>query len=193
MADTRKPDAARPDAVAPSHRRALWRRITALYHHVLCIVLVAALVLLTIPVSMQIVSRFTNLIPHYIWTEEMARFMFVWVIMIGAMIAVRENSHLDVDVWPHLSSRKDAVLRLFARFAMLLMAFVFVHAGIEFTSFAWHRISELAELPLWLIHIAWPMAGITWLIFLAEHIYDDILVLLGRAPPPPSHLMEPHS
>jgi hypothetical protein len=31
-----------------------------------------------------------------------------------------------------------------------------VIAGIEFTRFAWYRTSELADLPLWLIHLAWP-------------------------------------
>ncbi len=29
-------------------------------------------------------------------------------------------------------------------------------AGWEFTRFAWHRVSELADLPLWMIHVAWP-------------------------------------
>ena len=46
--------------------------------------------LLVIPVSLQIFSRYTELIPSYIWTEEMARFLFIWTIMIGAMIGVRE-------------------------------------------------------------------------------------------------------
>ena len=51
---------------------------------------------------------------------------------------------------------------------MLVFALVFVWAGSEFTRFAWNRISELAELPLWLIHIAWPVTGLTWVLFLGE-------------------------
>ena len=179
-----------PTTDGVSQPRALWRRFTELYYRGLCLVLVVALVILVVPVFMQIVSRFTKIIPHYIWTEEMARFLFVWVIMIGAMVGVRENTHLDVDVWPRLSPKTDAALRIFGRLAMLIMAFVYIYAGIEFTEFAWYRISELAELPLWLIHIAWPIAGVTWVVFLGEHIFDDILIILGRAPPPPSHLRE---
>ena len=38
---------------------------------------------------------------------------------------------------------------------------VFVNAGIEFTRFAWKRTSELADLPLWFIHVAWPVTGVT--------------------------------
>ena len=42
--------------------------------------------------------------------------------------------------------------------------------------------AELAELPLWLIHIAWPITGITWLIFLGEQMWDELNVLVGRQP-----------
>ena len=115
--------------------------------------------ILVIPVSLQIFSRYTALIPSYIWTEEMARFLFIWTIMIGAMIGVRESTHFEVDVWPQLSRRGEAVVRLAGRLGVLVAALVFVWAGIEFTKFAWNRTSELAELPLWLIHVAWPVTG----------------------------------
>ena len=59
-------------------------------------------------------------------------------------------------------------------------------SGIEFTQFAWYRISELAELPLWVIHIAWPITGITWLVFLGEQMWDELNVLLGRGTLPPA-------
>ena len=78
------------------------RRATAAYSRLLSGLLVAAVAILIIPVSLQIFSRYTALIPSYIWTEEMARFLFVWMIMIGAMVGIRESTHFDVDVWPRL-------------------------------------------------------------------------------------------
>ena len=79
--------------------------------------------LLIIPVSLQIFSRYTELIPSYIWTEEMARFMFIWTIMIGAMIGVRESTHFEVDLWPQLSPRGEAVARLLGRLGVLVAAY----------------------------------------------------------------------
>ena len=112
----------------------------------------------SIPVTLQIFSRYTALIPSYIWTEEMARFLFIWMIMIGAMIGVREGTHFEVDVWPRLTPRGGgAAAAGRPASASSSFALVFVWSGIEFTRFAWYRISELAELPLWLIHIAWPL------------------------------------
>ena len=158
----------------------LWRRFTALYNTLLSWLLVFSVGILVIPVSLQIFSRFTAIIPHYIWTEEMARFLFVWTIMIGAMVGVRESTHFEVDVWPKVSRRVEAGVKLVSRIAVLVFALVFVRAGFEFTEFAWNRISELAELPLWLIHVAWPLTGVTWLIFLGEQMYGDLQAVLGR-------------
>jgi TRAP-type transport system small permease protein len=157
----------------------LWRRATAAYAKLLEFLLAACVGILIIPVTLQIVSRYTSLIPSYIWTEEMARFLFVWTIMIGAMVGIRESQHFEVDVWPNLSRRSEAAVRIAARLGVLAMAVVFVWAGLEFTRFAWNRTSELADLPLWLIHVAWPVAGVTWFVFAGEQILDEARILLG--------------
>src|SRR3954469_10440710 len=160
----------------------MFRTITYWYARLLRWLLAVSVGILIIPVSLQIFSRFTELIPSYIWTEEMARFLFVWMVMIGAMVGVREKAHFEVDVWPRLAQRPQAALLLVANLAVLVFALVFVWAGIEFTRFAWNRISELAELPLWLIHIAWPITGVTWLLFTGEQVWDNARALLFGKP-----------
>jgi TRAP-type C4-dicarboxylate transport system permease small subunit len=158
----------------------VWRQFTRCYAALLSWLLAFTVAILVIPVSLQIFSRYTALIPSYIWTEEMARFLFIWTIMIGAMIGVRESTHFEVDVWPRLPPRGEALVRLLGRLGVLAAALVFIWAGISFTQFAWHRISELAELPLWLIHLAWPLTGMTWLVFLGEQLLDDLRTIFGR-------------
>jgi TRAP-type C4-dicarboxylate transport system permease small subunit len=142
--------------------------------------LAISLFVLIIPVSLQIFSRYTALIPSYIWTEEMARFLFIWTIMIGAMIGVREWTHFEVDLWPRMSRKGEAALSIASRLGVLVTALIFVWAGTQFTQFAMNRISELAELPLWYIHIAWPLTGLTWIVFLGEQFVDNLKILFGR-------------
>ena len=158
----------------------IYRAFTAAYSRLLTWLLVASVAIIIAPVSLQIFSRYTDLIPSYIWTEEMARFLFVWMVMIGAMIGVRDGTHFEVDVWPRLSPRVGALVRIVAGLGVLGFALVFVWGGYLFTSFAWNRVSELAELPLWMIHIAWPITGLTWLVFQGEHMVDALRVLFGH-------------
>ena len=159
-------------------------RILNGWYRLLQVVLTVLMTALIVPVSMQILSRYTGLIPRYIWTEEIARFCFIWIVMIGAMIAVRDGSHFDVDVLPKAKPRIEACLRLFVHFAMLLVALVFVTYGYEFAKFGSIQSSEIAGLPMLTIYIAWPLAGVTWLAFLGEKFFEDLRILRGEIPPP---------
>ncbi len=163
--------------------RGVLRKAAAIYARVLSGLLAFSVLILVVPVTLQVFARYTPLVPHYIWTEEMARFLLVWMIMIGAMVGMREGIHFIVDLWPELSGRFRAAMDLLTGVFVLVFAAAFLWYGIEFVDFAWFRISELAELPLWLIHLPWPILGLTWLLFAGEKFVDDLMVLLGRSAP----------
>jgi len=152
------------------------------YYRLLSWLLVVSVAILIIPVSLQIFSRYTSLIPSYIWTEEMARFFFIWMIMLGAMIGIRDSSHFDIDLWPELRPRANAALKLIAQIGILVMALVFVWYGIKFLQFGWDQTSELADLPMGFIFVAWPLSGVTWLLFLGPQVRDNLRVLVNGAP-----------
>ena len=141
--------------------------------------LAASVGILVIPVTIQIFSRYTALIPSWIWTEELSRFLFVWMVMLGAMVGVREHTHFEVDVWPELGPRANALLRIVSGLGVLVFALVFVWWGIQFVRFGWDQTSELAELPMTYIFIAWPVTGLVWVLFVAESYYDAWRVLRG--------------
>src|SRR5215212_1526196 len=156
------------------------RKIIEIYHKILIWLLAATVGTLVIPVSLQIISRYTHLIPHYIWTEELSRFLFIWMVMIGAMIGIREGTHFEVDVWPELGPRGNAALRIVSHLFVLVFALVFLYWGVKFVQFGWYQESELAELPMPFIFIAWPLAGATWLLFLGEAFLDSFRVLAAK-------------
>ena len=156
------------------------KRVIDSYHRLLTVLLAACVAILIVPVSLQMISRFTDLIPPYIWTEELSRFLLIWMIMIGAMIGVREGTHFDVDVWPELSARANALLRIVSHLFVLVFALVYVIWGVEFVRFGWNQTSELADLPMTWIFIAWPLTGLTWLVFLGEGFRTDLKLLMYK-------------
>jgi TRAP-type C4-dicarboxylate transport system permease small subunit len=135
---------------------------------------------LLVPVSMQVLSRYTGVIPRYIWTEEIARFCFVWMIMVGAICAVRDASHFDVDLLPHSRSPKvEAVKRLFIHLAMAAVGVIFIWYGWNLLLFGWNQTSEIAELPMNWIYGAWPVAGALFVLFLAEIVIREARIIRG--------------
>ena len=157
------------------------KKLLDAYHRLLIRLMAATVAILIVPVTLQIISRYTALIPAWIWTEELSRFLFIWMIMLGSMIGVREGTHFVVDVLPDLPPRADAALQIVSNLFVLVFALVFVWWGIQFVRFGWDQSSELAELPMTFIFIAWPVAGVTWVLFLGESFIRNLRLLSGAA------------
>ncbi len=149
-----------------------------LYYRFLKRTLTLLMGFIILPVSLQIISRYTGIIPRYIWTEEVARFCFVWIIMIGSMIAVRDSSHFDVDLLPQpRTNRSRGIRNLFVHVSIAVLALFFVFYGIQFAQFGYIQNSEMSGINMASIYISFPIAGVTWLLFVAEKIKDDIRTL----------------
>ena len=153
-----------------------------LYFRLLKVLLTLLMLLMIVPVLLQILSRYSGIIPRYIWTEEIARFCFVWIIMIGSMIAVREESHFRVDLFPQPETDRQAGFgNLIVHVGMMLVAVVFVVYGYEFAEFGFRQQSEMSGINMLSIYVAFPLAGVTWAVFLLERIVVDVKRISGRS------------
>jgi TRAP-type C4-dicarboxylate transport system permease small subunit len=158
-------------------------RILEAVHLALKILLGLLIAGLIVPVTMQVLSRYTGIIPRYIWTEEIARFCFIWIIMVGAICAVRDSTHFDVDILPKSENPRTAALqRLVVHLVILFVAGIFVWYGWRFILFGWFQTSEIFGLPMTWIFGAWPVAGVLMALFVLEKIWNEIRILRGDAP-----------
>ena len=133
--------------------------------------------LLIVPVTLQILSRYTGLIPRWIWTEEAARFCFIWIIMVGATIAVRDGTHFEVDVLPTPRTVKgEALTRLLVYFFMLIFTLVFVFNGYAYALFGYNQTSELTGINMVPVHYRGAAPAITDLIAGRVQVMFDVVV-----------------
>ncbi len=162
---------------------------------VLKVAITLLLAALVVPVTMQVLSRYTGIVPRYIWTEEVARFCFIWVIMVGSMIAVRDDTHFDVDLLPPPTTARGAGLaKLVRHVAMLALALAFMWYGRPFVNQGLMQTSEIAELPMVTIYIAWPLAGLVWTLFLIEKLARDMrFIAMGNIPLAEAEQDHPHA
>lgn len=161
------------------------KRLLDGYDRFLRVVLTVLMGAVLVPISLQILSRFIPVIPRYVWTEEVARFCFVWIIMIGSMVAVRDRTHFDVDLLPAPKTpRGRGLAGLVVHVAMVIMALAFVWYGGEFARSGFRQTSEMSGINLLSIYAAFPVAGLTWVIFLLEKIAADVRLITNPPPEP---------
>jgi TRAP-type C4-dicarboxylate transport system permease small subunit len=121
---------------------------------------------LALPVAMQVLARYTGIIPVYLWTEELSTILFVWVVMIGSMVAVWEGTHFDVRVTADATRpalvllQKGIVLVLVCGFGL-----VFAWYGIEYAKFGAQQVTVMMQSNKLYTHISVPIAGLVWAVF----------------------------
>ena len=128
---------------------------------------------LAIPVAMQVVSRYTGLIPTFLWTEELATFLFVWIVMIGSVVAVWDRTHFDVRITRDASSPlgrflQDSVVHL----AIMIFGAFFLFYGIEYAEFGARQRSVMMRANLAITHVSVPVAGGFWLLFSSYRLFE---------------------
>jgi TRAP-type C4-dicarboxylate transport system permease small subunit len=104
-----------------------------------------------------------------IWADPTLRIMVLWLAMLGAIAATREDRHIRVDLLSHKLSKKSRfVLSLLNNsFSALICGIITWHA-VRFVYMEWQAGSKLfASLPAWLGEIIIPIGfGIMTLRFL---------------------------
>jgi TRAP-type C4-dicarboxylate transport system permease small subunit len=112
------------------------------------------LVALTIVVTfVQVVFRY-GLDSSLSWSEELARYLFVWIIFIGTSVATRRKKHIFVEV---LVALMPCTLRVWANLlsvaASVVFFSVFAYVGWLLMLNAWQQYSTALD-----IRIAWVYA-----------------------------------
>ena len=150
------------------------RKFNQLYYYLLCAVLTFIVGALLVPVTIQIASRYITAIPTYMWTEEAARFFLVWMIMLGTTIAVRNRAHFNIDLLPEPKTPGGKVFaRLLVDLVVIAFGVAFLWVSAIYTYDARTEVSEITEMSMAIMYIAFPVSSAGWILFLGEQIFDD--------------------
>lgn len=141
-----------------------------------CAVLMALMVL---DVSWQVISRFVLGSPSS-WSEELARFLLVWVGFLGAAYAYRRYAHLGLDL---LTNSLEGRPRIWAERLGDLISLTFVVAvlivggiGIVLLTLDLDQKSAALGWPIGYIYAVIPLSGFFMAYFALERL------VVGRSP-----------
>jgi TRAP-type C4-dicarboxylate transport system permease small subunit len=126
-------------------------------------------------VSWQVASRFVLGSPSS-FTDELARYLLVWIGLLGAAYAAGEKRHIAVDLLPaSLDARVGSGLALFTHAAVMLFALSVMLGGgarLVWLSFALGQTTAALGVPLGVVYTVVPLAGLLVAFYAACGLVD---------------------
>lgn len=125
--------------------------------------LILLLGLMLLQVLWQVFSRYILRVPSS-FTDELSRFLLIWIGLLGASYATGKKMHLTIDLLPNsLTGRKKRFLDLIIHGLVMLFALlVMVIGGIRlvYITLTLGQTSSALEIPLGYIYLIVPVSGI---------------------------------
>ncbi|RJQ60976.1 MAG: TRAP transporter small permease [Desulfobacteraceae bacterium] len=111
-----------------------------------------------------------------VWSEEVARFLFVWIVFLGAATLVLDEAHIRISViTDRLSPAAQRFVRVFS--ALLIIPFVFIMGWGGYTSMIrqWGTFAPTAGwMRLGYVYLALFFSGAVMLLYYVRRLYRDL-------------------
>lgn len=137
--------------------------IARLVDKVLRGLLVILVVALVTSVAWQVLSRYLLANPSP-WTEELARFLLIWIGMLGASYAFSQRAHLGLELLPaKLEGASATALKYFTLAVVSVFAIaVLIAGGSNLVSLTWElrQYSAVLGIPIAWVYSVIPLTGV---------------------------------
>lgn len=133
-------------------------------------------------IFIEVVRRFV-LLYSSVWGEETARYAFIYLVWIGAAVAVRERAHIRIDVITHyLPPRGVAAIYLLGEMLTAVLAVFAIYWSLDpvLVSIKFHNVTDgLRIVRAWFL-MAVPLGFTVMMFRLVQSATHDVRALLGR-------------
>ena len=110
-------------------------------------------------VFFQVIARYIFNQPPA-WSEELARYLQVWIILLASPLCIRKGSHLAVDYFSHnlsptIRSRLDILIGLLIIFYVAVVTLF----GVQLMVVGRFQISPAIGIPMSVVYAVLPLSG----------------------------------
>lgn len=135
---------------------------------VIGIMLMIIMAFMVLNVSWQVFSRYVLQAPSS-FTDELSRYLLVWLGMLGAAYVAGQDNHLAIDILP-TKLKGEAKRRLLAVISIVIVLFVIpvmIMGGINlvYITYTLEQKSATLQLPLAYVYLMIPFSGLLVLFY----------------------------
>ena len=133
-------------------------KFISLYNHILCFFGVIFYITFVVCVLVQVISR--NFLPSApSWTEEAARYSFIYMVAFGCAVAVHRNEFVNVEFLHDALEEKfsivNKVINLLIKLVLLVFTvYILFNAVMPFAFIKFQMLSTAMSLPMQYVYFA---------------------------------------
>ncbi|MEJ5377296.1 MAG: TRAP transporter small permease [bacterium] len=139
---------------------------------------IAALVVIgavmSVIVLLQIIFRFLIHVP-FPWSEELARYLMIWMGMLGAFVALREGRHIGVSLFvDRLPPAWAARVMLLVQVATIVFLGIVAKQGFSLALFNASQLSPAMQIPMIFPYMAVPVGASLMILELVASVLGEL-------------------
>ena len=116
-------------------------------------------------ITAQVLSRYIAGSP-LTWSEELGRYIFVWMSFLGMAVAIKQGSHVALDILvKKLKGVSKKLLMLVNNAFVFFFGACFTVSGFKLVELGMRQKSPTLQLPMQYVYIVIPISGILLLYF----------------------------
>lgn len=120
------------------------------------------------------------------WSEELARYIFIWQIWLGTSIGFRDDKHIKITIIRDLfKGKKLIIFDIFSRLILLVFCVFLVVFGMQLVDrlFTTNYLSAALRIPMYWVYIALPFSSFIVCLRIITKMVNDIKILFGKPVP----------
>lgn len=143
------------------------------------IFLAAAMGVMIVDMIYQVILRYIFSAANA-WSEELARYLFIFEVMIAAAIAIRKNSHLQIDVLINcLKPRTKTIFTIVSTLVGMVFLVFLLNYSIGLVQTGGTNISVGLNIPMSIPYASIPVGTVLMLLTSVEVVLKNLEALKG--------------
>lgn len=138
-------------------------RVKLILNRTLAATICLLMAAMVVNVLWQVLTRFILATPSS-YTEELARYMMIWIGLLGGAYGVGQKSHLALDlISTRLTGARQKIVATVIALSVLAFAFTVLLGGgirLVWISFALGQTSGALQIPLGTVYLVVPLSGV---------------------------------
>ncbi|HHW06058.1 MAG TPA: TRAP transporter small permease [Clostridia bacterium] len=125
--------------------------------------------------AMQVLCRYVAFGNYLYFTEEVARYMFIWGVFLASPVCLRRQSHAAIELIVNWMPEKARRIALIAAALCCIVFFLIVLVkGGELVGATWKQASPAMEIPMGSVYLAIPVGSFIMLLYSVEQLIREI-------------------